>query len=59
MADIVERLRGKYRLPLSDGAGPLNGSDTFERTFPVSPIQKEAADEIERLRADALRELAE
>lgn len=48
--DLVDRLRGQYHLPVNDGAGPLNGSMTFSREFPVPPIQKQAADEIERLR---------
>ena len=48
--DLVDRLRGQYHLPVNDGAGPLNGSMTFSREFPTPPIQKEAADEIERLR---------
>lgn len=49
--DIVERLRGKVRVPVNDGAGLLNGLDYFERTFPTSKAAMEAADEIERLRA--------
>ena len=48
--DIVERLRGKVRVPVDDGAGLLNGLDFFERTFPTSKAALEAADEIERLR---------
>lgn len=48
--DLVDRLRGKYHLPVNDGAGPLNGSMTFSREFKTPPIQHEAADEIERLR---------
>lgn len=56
--DIVDRLRGQYHLPVNDGAGPLNGSMTFSREFPTPPIQKEAADEIERLR-DALKPFAD
>ncbi len=51
--DIVDRLRGKVRVPVNDGAGPLNGQDFFERTFPASKTAMEAADEIERLRKDA------
>lgn len=50
--DLVDRLRGQYHLPVNDGAGPLNGSMTFSREFPTPPIQKEAAVEIERLRAE-------
>jgi hypothetical protein len=55
MSDIVNRLRGIYTVLVNDGAGPLNGSDTFTRTFPVAPIRKEAADEIERLRAAIIK----
>lgn len=49
--DIVERLRGKVRVPVNDGAGLLDGKDFFERTFPTSRAAMEAADEIESLRA--------
>lgn len=56
--DIVERLRGKVRVPVNDGAGLLDGKDFFERTFPTSKAAMEAADEIEKLR-HALRVLLE
>lgn len=46
---LTDRLRGVYTLAVNDGAGPLNGSDTFTRKFETPPIQKEAAAEIERL----------
>ena len=46
---LVDRLRGIYTVPVNDGAGLLNGKDTFTQTFPVAPIQHEAAGEIERL----------
>lgn len=49
--DIVDRLRGKIRVPVNDGAGLLDGKDFFERTFPTSNAAMEAANEIERLRA--------
>jgi hypothetical protein len=49
--DLVDRLRGIYTLPVNDGAGLLDGSDVFKRTFGVPPIRYEAADMIERLRA--------
>jgi len=55
--DIVERLRGKVRVPVNDGAGLLDGKDFFERTFPASKAAMEAADEIERLRK-ALEEIS-
>lgn len=50
--DIVEQLRGKVRVPVNDGAGLLDGKDFFERTFPTSKAAMEAADEIDRLRAE-------
>lgn len=58
--DLVERLRGIYRIPITDGLGPAGGEEPdnpneFVRTFPSPPIQHEAAAEITRLR----RELAE
>lgn len=48
--DLVDRLRGKYVLPVNDGAGLLNGKDTLTRQFETPPIHHEAAAEIERLR---------
>lgn len=56
--DIVERLRGKVRVPVNDGAGLLDGKDFFERSFPTSKAAMEAADEIQRLRC-ALTEMVE
>jgi hypothetical protein len=53
---LVDRLRGIYTVPVNDGAGPLNGVDTFARAFSVGQIQHEAADEIEHLR-DRIAEL--
>ena len=53
--DIVERLRGKVRVPVNDGAGLLDGKDFFERSFPTSKAAIEAADEIERLRQEVSR----
>ena len=46
---LVDRLRGVYTVPVNDGAGPLNGSDTFTRRFETPPIQHEAAARIEAL----------
>lgn len=43
---LVNRLRGIYTIPVDDGAGPLNGSDTFTG---LPAINEEAAREIERL----------
>jgi hypothetical protein len=51
--DLVDRLRGIYRIPVNDGAGKLGGKDYFERKFDASnlpAIHAEAANEIERLR---------
>jgi hypothetical protein len=56
MNDIVDRLRGIYRIPITDGLGAVKGSEEpdneneFVRKFETPPIQKEAADEIEELR---------
>jgi len=55
MSDLVNRLRGKYRIPITDGLGAAGGEEPendneFVRSFPSTPIQMEAADEIERLR---------
>lgn len=46
---LVDRLRGIYIVPVNDGAGLLDGKDTFENRFPVAPIQHEAAARIEEL----------
>lgn len=45
---LVERLLGKYRIPIKDGLGPAGGeepdnADFFVRTFPNSPLAREAA----------------
>ena len=60
MTDIVERLRGRYRIPITDGLGPVGGEEpnnpnAFFRTFPTSPLANEAAAEIERLRTDIFK----
>lgn len=60
MNDLVERLRGIYRVPITDGLGPAGGLEPenpneFVRQFETSPIQREAADEIERLRTGVKR----
>lgn len=57
LSTLVERLRGIYRLGVNDGAGLLNGKDTFTRQFETPPIQRQAADRIEALEA-ALRDAA-
>lgn len=58
MTDITERLRGIYRVPINDGLGKVGGNlepdneREFVRQFQSPPIQLEAANEIERLRAE-------
>ena len=58
MADLIDRLRGIYRIPITDGLGAVGGGDEpdnpneFIRSFPVPPIHREAAAEIERLTAE-------
>lgn len=47
--DLIQRLRGIYNIPVQDGCGPLNGSDTFTREFYVPPISLEAAECIEQM----------
>jgi hypothetical protein len=49
VSELIERLRGIYTIPVNDGAGLLDGKDTFTRTFDVPPIQLEAADALARL----------
>lgn len=46
---LTDRLRGIYVLPVNDGAGLLDGKDTFTRNFETPPIQHEAAGVIEAL----------
>jgi len=64
MTDLVDRLRGIYRIPITDGLGPVetsedpNSPSEFVRTFPTPPIQLEAAAEIERLRTSLSRAAA-
>lgn len=58
-ATLVDRLRGIYTIPVDDGAGLLNGSDTFTRKFEgLPPINEEAAQAIESLTSQ-LREAVE
>ena len=51
MSDLVERLRGIYRMPITDGLGSVGSGNEpdnpyeFVRTFPVPPIHREAAAE--------------
>lgn len=49
---LVDRLRGIYTIPVNDGAGPLNGSDTFTQKFEgLPPIHGHAANAIVELLA--------
>jgi hypothetical protein len=49
-SQLVNRLRGVYHIPVRDGAGPLNGSNTFTREFKgLPPIYGDAANMIEAL----------
>lgn len=55
-SDLVSRLNGIYRIPITDGLGAAGGeepgnSKEFVRTFEVPPIHKEAAAAIEALQA--------
>lgn len=64
MSELVDRLRGIYRVKITDGLGPVEGSadpndpDHFVRVFETTPISKEAADRIEALE-NQLRALVE
>lgn len=60
MSDLVERLRGKYRVPITDGLGPAGGEepdngDFFVRSFPSSPLALEAAERISELEVERTR----
>lgn len=55
--DLIRRLRGEYRVPITDGLGPAGGDEPsnpehFVRHFETTPIKKEAADAIEKLLSD-------
>lgn len=56
VADLARRLRGEYRIPITDGLGAAGGEEPdnpheFVRTFPSPPIQKDAAAMLEALAA--------
>ena len=60
MSDLTKRLRGIYEIPVNDGAGPLDGKNSFTRTFDnMPPICIEAADRIEALEECLLEFIAE
>lgn len=48
---LTDRLRGTYIVPVNDGAGLLDGKDTFTRAFTTPPIQHAAAQLIDLLTA--------
>lgn len=57
VAGLARRLRGEYRIPITDGLGPAGGEEPdneheFVRTFATPPIQKDAAATLEALAAD-------
>ena len=52
--DLIRRLRGEYRTPITDGLGPAGGEEPDNpnehvRTFPTTSICREAANAIETL----------
>lgn len=47
---LVDRLRGIYTISVDPAVGPLNGSLTHTRRFEPTPINLEAATQIERLK---------
>jgi len=60
ISDLCERLRGEYRIPITDGLGPAGGEEPenareFVRRFETAPIQHEAADTLERQAAEIER----
>jgi len=57
--NLIERLRGIYRIPIKDGAGPLKGSMEYVRQFDgLPPINAEAASAIATLQVERDRYLA-
>ena len=60
IADLCKRLRGEYRIPITDGLGSAGGeepenAEEFVRRFETAPIQHEAADTLERQAAEIER----
>lgn len=55
LSDLIRRLRGEYRVPITDGLGATGGGEEpdnpneFVRKFETPPISKEAAQVIEFL----------
>jgi hypothetical protein len=64
IADMIRRLRGVYRIPITDGCGAVGGGDEpdnpdeFVRSFQTPPIQLRAADTLDALTAE-VRKLRE
>lgn len=55
--NLVQRLKGECRIPITDGLGAAGGEepdneDEFVRTFDVPPIQREAANIIDIIVAE-------
>jgi hypothetical protein len=53
--DLDRRLRGEYRIPITDGLGPAGGDEPdnaaeFVRHFETPPIQHEAAEILSKMR---------
>ena len=55
ISTITQRLRGNYTFAVNDGAGLLDGKDTFTRAHTVAPIQQEAAAVIDSMAAVIFR----
>jgi len=58
--ELVERLRGTYRIPITDGLGPAGGeepgnADFFVRVFPTSLLAKKAANRLSEMDAEIKR----
>ncbi len=56
MSELSDRLRGIYRIAITDGLGPAGGEEPanpheFVRRFEVPPIQIEAADALDAAKA--------
>lgn len=54
--NLIARLRGEYRIPITDGLGPAGGDEPdnpaeFVRHFQTPPIQHEAATALEAAQA--------
>jgi len=52
---LVDRLRGIYRMQITDGYGPIDGKDYVEQRYAVGKLSHEAADALEESMADTAR----